>query len=100
MKTWKLTDSGRLVINRWSFGERDNDPPHRHSTLATHTFPNGDHVNLKCNRRCKGQAYWLTGSGEGFAGASSRVINSVRTRKPEVIEAWRKAIESGNVEII
>ena len=67
MKTWRITETGRLVINRWSFGERDNDPPHRNYTLATHKFANGDAVNLKCNRRCAGQAHWLTGSGEGFA---------------------------------
>ena len=81
-------------------GRKDNDPPHRNYTLATHVFPNGDTVNLKCNRRCAGQAHWLTGSGEGFAGPCSRVINSVRTRKPEIIEGWRKAIEAGNLEII
>lgn len=99
-KTYQFTTDGKFCILRWSFSARDNDPPHRHCILASHTFKNGDTVKLIRNRRCKNQAYWLTGSGDGLAGNGSRAINSVRTQNQLIGEAWLKAIESGNVEIL
>ena len=99
MKTYQFTQEGRLRISRWSFSLPDNDPPHRHNVLASHTLPNGDTVKVCDNIRHN--VWWLTGSGDGFAGAGcSRAINSVCTRSRPVFEAWKRAIESKNVEIL
>lgn len=98
MKTFKISADGSLKISRWSFGSPDNDPPHRNYTLAECKLPNGDTVKLKTNH--PRSAFWLTGSGDGFAGnGCSRVINSVCSRNPKIVEAWRAAIAAGKVEI-
>lgn len=108
MKTYSFNEAGKLLIKGWSFSSPDNDPPHRHYSLAVCTTTrhkantkNMAEIKLVSNRHGdRGRAWWLTGSCDGFAGPRSRAINSTRTTSPAVFAKWKAAIESGNVEIV
>jgi hypothetical protein len=97
-KTWAISDTGRLCLTRWQFGRADARAPHYTRTIAEARLAGGNSVRVEAGRSAS--RWWLAGTGPGFAGEFSKAINTVCTASKAVANAWIKAIQSGNVEIL
>lgn len=100
---WQLSN-GRLILLPWSFTKSDSDYSNSPSStdwrteIVAEKIINSTRLVLRAGRYTK--AWYLSGSGHGFAGASSKHINPICTRSLKIFEAWKAAIETGNVEIL
>ncbi len=87
-----------LELPKFEYGKEQPDPAGTSRTIAVYNDAvSGLKFTVKRDR--KGTTWFVSASGDGFAGKNSRCSNTLRTKVKTKGEYWIRAVEAGRVKV-